>query len=294
MVQVPPQGELRAPLWVDVSCDACGVEAVSERASGAAAVLFRKNRAGSYVAATGTIDAPSLGIGRQIIRKTAHVAPTGDITLEQLTEYRSDWAADWCAGVARSTPRERHDAALGQIAELSSTARLERFDEAKCDGAEGSGIESMQLTLPGHAVVEPDRVLVPMTLLSPMLEYDFSSQTRRSPIAFTGGRRRTEQHVDINLMGWTLENGIDEDRSAPGLHVTAHSRATPTGATLTLTLDVEPGVYPVSQYDQYRRLTAFLRDLRARLLVFRRGQGVPTRSTNGLGPPPPADNPSHT
>jgi hypothetical protein len=260
--------------WVDPTCRACKVGEVSDEARGVDALAFRMivGQRGEPAVSSEWHHVMADGLAPPI-RRAVHEAtvwPSGDVTLDTRMERSGRFAFDRCAELRSWTEAHQQGRAHRDAMKLSATARLTDLKPPACDAEHATSSEGRSVFLPGHAVIEANRLYVPLTLLDPDYATTFDEPKRAQPIVFANGNARIEQKLHLTVpKPWRLDKPLAESARAEGFNATLEVVPAEDGADVRLTVDHEVGMHEASKYEAYHRVGEFLRRARLRLVEFK-------------------------
>ena len=276
LVYLPPQIAYPDGLWIDPACEDCAAGQVSSWLKHEHALTFWRD-AGDFD--EGSANAQWLTMGRtsspgkrEIHRYAAQLDEGGDLSVKLDEEWLGDDAAQARLVVRTADPAKLREHSEASARARASSARIDSDGQYACDKHSARCAHTMQLTLPGYATPDNDRLLLPLDIFLSSWDQRFHAIVRKGPIYLRDDESSVEELRLTLPAGFTVaESPQPAQRSSDlvGLRIDV-GREGDDVLIVRRTIDLHAGEYPVSAYVRLHEIMRQYAALRKQLIVLRK------------------------
>lgn len=279
LLYLPSQASLGAT-WIDPGCGYCGLGQISERLNGSQALVLTETTDGpghvKYVTRWETIRGEP---GPTAVRRRdleLRWREGGDVELGVVQSHRGRMAQR-VFGDTREWSQERWKKDADEKMKLIfPSGELLKYEPVTLNRQDWQTTYKLEVLARAHAVVDGDRLILPLTFLEQYWDGAMKSDDRRFELVV----RDTEHNQDVLAVpipaGYQLESAPPALKVEGGLfRLDFEARPGDGVVVVHRHLDFTSGRMPKGQYEAARRVFDALRQTQKGSLVFKRGAAAP-------------------
>lgn len=279
LVYVPAQGDLNEPLWLDPSCDHCDPGELPGWSRDMPAQIVRAEPRFDQPpeveveAAIARGKRPTDELDEEVF--TVTLAANGELSGTLRERFTGDGAVWYRRNTRTRLPREWKQDAEWLAAVRWPTGRLEKHGPAECDVRAARCERVVGFRIPGHATLDGDRLLVPLSFLSRHRARWFDREERQLDIDIDNDDTYVDT-VELTLPeGWVVDHlPAPEQRTSAALAYAFSARNHGKKVVVRRELRLRPGTYPRDTYDTLRAPARAFAAARQKVIVLRRASAV--------------------
>jgi len=214
------------------------------------------------------VDAPVEPRGATTKQTTAALLPDGHIAAKVAVQWLNQSASGQRSALIETSPTVHRTESADRLRDQLPSAVLSGELLPSCLPKEGVCSQAFELTEEHYALLDGDRMIVPLSLMSSWWDDTFKERERLQDIAFLNDEDVVETLLFELPEGYTIVSlPTDQDLQIDGLHMTLHSESTAGHVTIIRTLSVDDGIHDLAQYGEIRDVVRKFADARNQLLV---------------------------